>query len=177
MATDFFTAEVWTLGGLVTYYVLFFIHLSSRQVYVAEMTPHPNEAWMMQVARNVTMEEWGFLSPGQFLIHDRDGQYCPAFQQLIDAARGAAIIPAYADRRTAGRSRGGAVSVAAAMSGDHQGRAAMQEPGTACLQVLSGTCGVVSTGRVPGTVQASGAASARQSGHGRSQANVAANWS
>ena len=27
VATDFFTAEVWTLGGLVTYYILFFIHL------------------------------------------------------------------------------------------------------------------------------------------------------
>ena len=27
VATDFFTAEIWTLGGLVTYYVLFFIHL------------------------------------------------------------------------------------------------------------------------------------------------------
>ena len=27
VATDFFTAEVWTLGGLVTYYVLFFIHI------------------------------------------------------------------------------------------------------------------------------------------------------
>ena len=26
VATDFFTAEVWTLGGLVTYYVLFFPH-------------------------------------------------------------------------------------------------------------------------------------------------------
>jgi hypothetical protein len=86
VATDFFTTEVWTLGGLVTYYVLFFIHLSSRKVHVAGVTPHPNEAWMVQVARNVTMEEWGCLSPGQYLIHDRDGKYCPAFQQLIDAA-------------------------------------------------------------------------------------------
>jgi transposase InsO family protein len=41
---------------------------------------------MVQVARNVTMEEWGFLSPGQYLIHDRDGKYCPAFQRLIDEA-------------------------------------------------------------------------------------------
>src|SRR5438093_5845796 len=41
---------------------------------------------MVQVARNVTMEEWGFLSPGQYLIHDRDGTYCPAFQQIIDAS-------------------------------------------------------------------------------------------
>jgi transposase InsO family protein len=86
VATDFFTTEVWTLGGLVTYYVLFFIHLGSRQVHIAGITPHPNEAWMVQVARNITMEQWGFLSPGQYLIHDRDGKYCPAFQQLIDAA-------------------------------------------------------------------------------------------
>src|SRR5262249_14999072 len=50
VATDFFTAEVWTLGGLVTYYVLFFLQLSSRQVHVVGVTPHPNEAWMMQVA-------------------------------------------------------------------------------------------------------------------------------
>src|ERR1051326_9630997 len=32
VATDFFTAEVWTLGGLVTYYVLFFPHLGTLQV-------------------------------------------------------------------------------------------------------------------------------------------------
>ena len=86
VATDFFTAEVWTLGGLVTYYVLFFIHLSSRKIHVAGVTPHPNEQWMVQMARNLTMDEWGFLSPGQYLIHDRDGKYCPAFQQIIDDA-------------------------------------------------------------------------------------------
>jgi putative transposase len=85
VATDFFTAEVWTLGGLVTYYVLFFIHLGSRKIHIAGITPHPHEAWMVQVARNVTMEGWGFLAPCQYLIHDRDGKYCPAFQQLIDA--------------------------------------------------------------------------------------------
>jgi putative transposase len=41
VATDFFTAEVWTLGGLVTYYVLFFIHLGSRQVHIAGNTAPP----------------------------------------------------------------------------------------------------------------------------------------
>ncbi len=86
VATDFFTAEVWTLGGLVTYYVLVFIHLGSRKVEVAGVTPYPNEAWMIQVARNVTMEEWGFLSPGQYLIHDRDTKFCAAFQHIIDDA-------------------------------------------------------------------------------------------
>jgi putative transposase len=48
--TDFFTAEVLTLRGLVTYYVLFFIHLESRRVDIAGITVHPNKAWMKQIA-------------------------------------------------------------------------------------------------------------------------------
>jgi putative transposase len=39
VATDFFTVEVWTLGGLVTYYVLLFIHLGSREIHLAGVTP------------------------------------------------------------------------------------------------------------------------------------------
>jgi len=86
VATDFFTTEVWTWSGLVTYYVLFFIHLGSRRIHVAGITPHPDQRWMTQVARNVTMADWGFLSPGRYLIHDRDGKFCPAFQHIIDEA-------------------------------------------------------------------------------------------
>ena len=41
--TDFFTVEVLTLRGLVTYYVLFFIHLESRKVDIAGITVHPDE--------------------------------------------------------------------------------------------------------------------------------------
>jgi hypothetical protein len=48
--TDFFTAEVLTLRGLVTYYVLFFIHLESRRVDIAGITVHPDERWMQQMA-------------------------------------------------------------------------------------------------------------------------------
>ncbi len=86
VATDFFTTEVWTWCGLVTYYILFFLHVGRRRVYIAGVTPHPNAAWMQQIARNETMEAWGFLKPGQYLIHDRDGKYCPAFQDIIDNA-------------------------------------------------------------------------------------------
>jgi putative transposase len=86
VATDFFTTEVWTLGGLMTFYILFFIELDSRRVHIAGVTPHPNEPWMMQIARQVTMDEWGFLKPGQYLIHDRDAKFCAAFQQILDDA-------------------------------------------------------------------------------------------
>jgi putative transposase len=86
VATDFFTTEVWIWCGLVTYYVLFFIRINTREIHIAGLTPHPDQRWMVQVARNVTMADWGFLAPGQYLIHDRDGKFCPAFQQVIDAA-------------------------------------------------------------------------------------------
>jgi hypothetical protein len=55
ISPDFFTAEVLTRRGLVTYYVLFFIHLQSRKVDIAGITVYPNESWMRQMARNATM--------------------------------------------------------------------------------------------------------------------------
>ena len=58
---DFFTAEVLTLKGLLTYYVLFFIHLETRRVSLVGFTPYPDQGWMEQQARNMTMEEWGCL--------------------------------------------------------------------------------------------------------------------
>jgi putative transposase len=85
-ATDFFSTEVWTLGGLVTFYVLFFIKLDTREVHIAGITAHPTEQWMMQVARNLTMEAWGVLKPDQYLLHDRDQKFCPAYNQLLDDA-------------------------------------------------------------------------------------------
>ena len=81
--TDFFTVEVLTLRGLVTYYVLFFIRLESRRVEVAGITRHPNEAWMKQIARNVTMDEWGFLDGCRYLIHDRDTKYTDSFRAIV----------------------------------------------------------------------------------------------
>jgi putative transposase len=85
VATDFFTAEVWTWCGLVTYYILFFLRVDTREVHLAGVTLRPDQRWMTQIARNMTMADWSVLAPGQYLIHDRDGKYCPAFQQIIEA--------------------------------------------------------------------------------------------
>ncbi len=89
-AADFFTTEVWTLGGLVTFYVLFFMELSSRKVQVAGITPSPNVAFITQVARNLTDCDDGFLNGKRFLIIDRDTKYCQSF---IDIIKDAGIRP------------------------------------------------------------------------------------
>jgi putative transposase len=85
--TDFFTVEVLTLRGLVTYYVLFFIHLESRKVDIAGLTVQPNEQWMQQIARNVTMDGCGALRDCRYLLHDRDAKYSAAFRAIIETAR------------------------------------------------------------------------------------------
>ena len=82
-ATDFFTTEVWTARGLVTYYVVFVIHVATRRVQIAGVTPFPDERWMTQVARNLTMADVGGLANHRSLIHDRDGKYCPAFDEAV----------------------------------------------------------------------------------------------
>ena len=75
VAADFLTVEVWKLGGLVTYYVLFFIELPTRAVKIAGITTNPAEAWMLQIARNLCDVEDGVLREATKLIIDRDTKY------------------------------------------------------------------------------------------------------
>src|SRR5258707_6846351 len=106
VGTDFFTAEVLTPRGLVTYYVLFFIHLESRRVDIAGLTVHPDEAWMKQIARNATMEDCGVLRDCRYLLHDRDTKFTRSFRAILMSGRVEALalparspnLNAYAER-------------------------------------------------------------------------------
>lgn len=84
-AVDFFTAEVWTAAGLTTYYVLTCMRVASRQVCIAGMTTSPDQQWMEQMARNLSMTEVGFLSGCRYLLHDRDAKFCAAFDSILQA--------------------------------------------------------------------------------------------
>jgi len=85
-ATDFFTVEVATWHGLVTYYVLFVMELATRRVHLAGITPHPTAAFMQQCARQLTDPFEGFLLGKRYLIHDRDTKYTQAFDALVKAS-------------------------------------------------------------------------------------------
>jgi putative transposase len=82
-ASDFFTVEVWTGRGLVTHYLLFVISLADRVVKVAGITTRPDEAWMLQMARNLTDSQGGALQAKQYLIIDRDTKYSEQFRRMI----------------------------------------------------------------------------------------------
>src|SRR5919107_5694834 len=77
---DFFTVEVLTWRGLVTYYVLFFLHLETRRVSLGGVTRHPTERWMEQVARNAIDVASGHLRHIRYVLHDRDTKFCASFR-------------------------------------------------------------------------------------------------
>jgi putative transposase len=91
VAADFFSAEVWSWRGLVTYYVLFIIELARRVIHIAGITTQPTEDWMMQVGRGLTDEFSGCLIGKGHLIVDRDTKYTAQFRRLIAEARTAVI--------------------------------------------------------------------------------------
>jgi len=86
VAADFFTTEVWTMRGLVTYYTAFVIELHSRRVSVLGTTPHPDEAFVIQTLRQVTGSGTGPVRDGHILICDRDPKWSRAVEQWLTMA-------------------------------------------------------------------------------------------
>jgi hypothetical protein len=82
-STDFTTVEVWTRGGLLTFYLLFVMRLASRRVQLAGVPTNPDGPWMKQVAKNLTNREDGFLNDSRSLLLDRDTKFTAEFQIIL----------------------------------------------------------------------------------------------
>ena len=82
-AIDFTTVEVWTRGGLVTFYLLFVMEVRTRRIHFAGYTTNPHEAWMKQVAKNLTDPFDGFLDNTRYLLMDRDTKFCKGFRETL----------------------------------------------------------------------------------------------
>ena len=94
-AIDFTTVEVWTKGGLVTYYLLFVMELKSRRVHFAGCTPRLGDAYVKQIARNLTDPFDGFLNDSKYVLMDRDANFSSAFRtMLVDAGVEPVRLPA-----------------------------------------------------------------------------------
>ena len=70
-AADFFTTEVWTWHGLVTFYTVFVIDLASRRIQILGSTPHPDGTFMSQIVRNFALVD---ADGCRVLICDRDAK-------------------------------------------------------------------------------------------------------
>jgi hypothetical protein len=86
VAADFFTTEVWTVRGLVTYYTVFVIELHSRRVHVLGSTRHPDEAFVIQTMRHLTDDVDGVIRGNRMLICDRDRKWSGAVECFLATA-------------------------------------------------------------------------------------------
>ncbi len=84
-ATDFFSTKVFTFSGFTEVFVLFFIHLGSRRVYLAGGTAHPDRQWMTQQARNVSMFFAEQPVKPTYLIRDHDSKFVQEFDALLES--------------------------------------------------------------------------------------------
>ena len=66
--------------------MLFFLHLETRRVTLAGITPHPTEEWMVQMARGAVDDIDGTLLPIRFVLHDRDSKFCASFRHTLHSA-------------------------------------------------------------------------------------------
>jgi transposase InsO family protein len=85
-AIDFTSIEVWTKTGLVTYYLLFGMELSTRRVHLATCTRALGDDFMKQIARNLTDPFNGFLKDKRYLLIDRDSNFRSAFRTTLENA-------------------------------------------------------------------------------------------
>ena len=69
--------------GLVRYFVFFVIDIETRRVEIAGISNQPCEAWIKQIARNLTDVEDGFLRGVRYLILDRDPLYTSDFRKVL----------------------------------------------------------------------------------------------
>jgi transposase InsO family protein len=83
-SVDFTAIGIWTKKGLVTYYLLFFMEIATRRVHFAGLTTNPDEGWLLQVARNVTDADDGFLRGKRYLLMDRDTKFSEAFRGTFE---------------------------------------------------------------------------------------------
>ncbi|TWU08637.1 Integrase core domain protein [Symmachiella macrocystis] len=84
-ACDFFTQRIITPRGLVNYFLLVFINVETREIFVTNSTAHPDSAWVTQQARNFLMHTSDYDDKPACLIRDRDTKFTASFDDVFKA--------------------------------------------------------------------------------------------
>jgi transposase InsO family protein len=80
VACDFFTVDT---AMLRRYYILYFIHIPTRQVFYAGATANPTGAWTTQAARNLFLRHTDQLADSRALVRDRGSQFIETFDEVF----------------------------------------------------------------------------------------------
>jgi putative transposase len=82
---DFFTQKILTASGLVDCFVLFFLHVGSRRVYLAGLTTNPTQAWVAEQANHFCAHAAAQPFQTTHIIRDFDGKFGADFDATLKA--------------------------------------------------------------------------------------------
>jgi putative transposase len=89
VACDFFTVDTIWLQRL---YVLFFIQLDTRRVYLAGVTANPNGRWVIQRARNLLLILGEQGRQVRFVLRDHDAKFSHGFNDVFRSEGGEVLV-------------------------------------------------------------------------------------
>jgi putative transposase len=80
---DFFTKRVWTLRGLRYLYVLVFLNVATRKVFVTKATEHPNAQWVAERAAEFCRYAGDQKLGIDLIFHDADRKFGKALDDTL----------------------------------------------------------------------------------------------
>ena len=81
---DFLNKRIWTAKGLQDVFVLVFLHVGTRRVFVTPTTTNPTEAWVRDQTREYLQHAKAERLPIKLLFHDNDSKFTRAFDQNLE---------------------------------------------------------------------------------------------
>jgi putative transposase len=91
---DFFSKHIVTAEGVLRQcFVLAFVHVSSRRVWLSPCSFKPDAAWMATQAEAFVVHAKQIGLPAGEVVRDRDAKYSKGFDEALEAG-GARVIPA-----------------------------------------------------------------------------------
>lgn len=75
------------LDARVDCFVLFFLHVATRKVYLAGVSTHPNNQWVVEQAKGFTAHLAETNQQATLLIRDLDGKFTADFDATLNAAQ------------------------------------------------------------------------------------------
>jgi putative transposase len=83
---DFYAKKVLTIKGFRDLYLLVFLHVESRRVFIAPSTFHPNEAWVQEQAQAFLKHVADAGLETTIVMRDRDTKFTASFDEILKSA-------------------------------------------------------------------------------------------
>jgi len=97
---DFYSKKVVSKTGLRDLFVLVFLHLETRRVFITPASYHPDESWVLEQAEAFKQHVKDEKLSCKLLMHDRDTKFTKSFDKSFSAGKRDVKVSAFRSPNT-----------------------------------------------------------------------------